>query len=75
MTLGGFKRLRGHRESGEGARNHAPEKDREEFLPDTIGGTAMKLLDLLQRFFVPVVGFSVPLRRPLYTQVMRRLLR
>ena len=59
-TLRGFDRLGGHGKGGERARDHTPDQDGEEFLPDAVGGVAMKLLDMLEGFLVSVVGFDCP---------------
>ena len=59
-TLCRFDGLGGHRKGGERARNDAPDQDGEEFLTDAIGGAAMKLLNMLKDFFVPIMGFHGP---------------
>ena len=59
-TLRRFDRLGGHGKGGERARNHTPNQDGEEFLTDAVGGVAMKLLDMLEGFLVPIVGFHRP---------------
>src|SRR5262249_33420496 len=59
-TLGRFDGLRGYCKGGERTRNHTPDQDSEEFLPDAIGGAAMKLLNMLKDFFVPIMGFHGP---------------
>jgi hypothetical protein len=48
-TLRGFDGFGGHRKGRKGARNHTPDQDGKEFLPDTIGSAAMKLLRSIYR--------------------------
>ena len=59
-TLGGCDRLGGHGQGGERARDHTSDQDGEEFLTDAVGGVAMKLLDMLESFLIPVMGFHRP---------------
>src|SRR5262249_888831 len=39
---------------------HTSDQDGEEFLTDAVGGVAMKLLDMLESFLIPVMGFHRP---------------
>src|SRR5215475_6606554 len=59
-TLRSFDGFGGHRKGRKGTRNHTPDQDGKEFLSNTIGSAAMKLLNMLKGFFVPIMSFHCP---------------